>query len=139
MILIFYLKIIVAFSINCFFKCLFSPDHRLCWILEHHQTTKTLRSDKCCLFASIDLLWDCIYVLIKLLASRCFYTNLYITLKLSQGLTPLYYSTLHSSDPYCSEILLNDHAELQIVDHQGMQEIHHVSKTDPSVLSVSNQ
>ena len=44
-----------------------------------------------------------------------------------QGLTPLFHTVLHGGDPYCSEILLNDHAELHISDHQGMQEIHLVS------------
>lgn len=42
----------------------------------------------------------------------------------SKGLTPLFYSVLHGGNPYCCEILLNDHAELHVVDHQGKQEIH---------------
>lgn len=42
----------------------------------------------------------------------------------TQGLTPLFYTVLYGGNPYCSEILLNDHAELHVADHQGKQEIH---------------
>lgn len=36
----------------------------------------------------------------------------------------MFYTVLRGGDPYCSEILLNDHSELHNSDHQGMQEIH---------------
>ncbi|KAK3726286.1 hypothetical protein QZH41_012714, partial [Actinostola sp. cb2023] len=45
-----------------------------------------------------------------------------------KDLTPLYYSVLHGGDPYCCELLLNEHAEIGVCDHQGMQEIHHACK-----------
>ncbi|XP_068711319.1 SH3 and multiple ankyrin repeat domains protein 2-like [Montipora foliosa] len=42
----------------------------------------------------------------------------------SKGFTPLFYTVLYGGDPYCCEILLNDHSELHVSDHQGKQEIH---------------
>ena len=55
------------------------------------------------------------------------YIIYYFELFSLQGLTPLFHTVLHGGDPYCSEILLNDQAELHNADHQGMQEIHLVS------------
>lgn len=43
-----------------------------------------------------------------------------------KGLTPLYYTVLHGGDSYCCQLLLDEHAEIGVTDHQGMQEIHHV-------------
>ncbi|EDO42616.1 predicted protein, partial [Nematostella vectensis] len=45
-----------------------------------------------------------------------------------KNLTALYYTVLYGADPYCCEILLNDQAEMGVMDHQGMQEIHHACK-----------
>ena len=50
----------------------------------------------------------------------------------SQGLTPLYYTTMKGGDSSCAELLLNDHAEIGFTDNQGFQEIHHVSRHNSS-------
>ncbi|OQV20518.1 SH3 and multiple ankyrin repeat domains protein 3 [Hypsibius exemplaris] len=46
----------------------------------------------------------------------------------SKGLTPLYYSVTHSSNPSLCELLLHDYAMPGAVDSQGSQEIHQVCR-----------
>lgn len=43
------------------------------------------------------------------------------------GLTPLYYTVIHKSNPKLTQLLLYEHANLGVTDQHGWQEIHHVS------------
>ncbi|XP_067110984.1 SH3 and multiple ankyrin repeat domains protein 3 isoform X2 [Osmerus mordax] len=42
----------------------------------------------------------------------------------SRGLTPLYHSSMVGGDPYCCELLLQDHAHIGSSDENGWQEVH---------------
>lgn len=44
----------------------------------------------------------------------------------SRGLTPLYYSVTHNTDPLLCEALLHDYAVIGACDNQGWQETHQV-------------
>lgn len=44
----------------------------------------------------------------------------------TKGLTPLYYSVIHKTDPMLCETLLHDHATIGAQDLQGWQEVHQV-------------
>lgn len=54
-----------------------------------------------------------------------------------RGLTPLYYSVTHATDPLLCEALLHDYAVIGASDNQGWQETHQVHITLSS-LSVFN-
>lgn len=45
----------------------------------------------------------------------------------TSGLTPLYYSIVHKSNPKLTQLLLHEHATHGITDQHGWQEVHHVS------------
>ncbi|XP_034933990.1 uncharacterized protein Prosap isoform X2 [Chelonus insularis] len=47
-----------------------------------------------------------------------------------KGLTPLYYSVIHQTDPRICEILLNYHATIGSQDCQGWQEIHQACRNN---------
>lgn len=81
---------------------------------QHHFNLKCFGSS-CC---------DCMRSSYRLIFIKPGQTNWFFPFLWTQGLTPLFYSVLHGGNPYCCEILLNDHAELHVVDHQGKQEIH---------------
>lgn len=44
----------------------------------------------------------------------------------ARGLTPLYYSVTHATDPLLCEALLHDYAVIGATDNQGWQETHQV-------------
>ena len=46
----------------------------------------------------------------------------------ARGLTPLYHSVTHSTDPMVCEALLYDYAVIGATDNQGWQETHQVSR-----------
>lgn len=46
----------------------------------------------------------------------------------SRGLTPLYYSVTHNTDPLLCEALLHDYAVIGACDNQGWQETHQVRR-----------
>lgn len=45
----------------------------------------------------------------------------------ANGLTPLYYTIIHKSNPKLTQLLLHEHATVGVNDQHGWQEVHHVS------------
>ncbi|XP_025266569.1 protein shank isoform X5 [Camponotus floridanus] len=48
----------------------------------------------------------------------------------TKGLTPLYYSVIHKTDPMLCETLLHDHATIGAQDLQGWQEVHQACRNN---------